>query len=48
MVYMEPDSIGIRPLIDSWLKVLPDQLKKRPKFMTTLKNLFNELVEPAL
>lgn len=48
MVYMEPDSIGIKPLIDSWLKVLPDQLKKRPKFMTALKNLFNELVEPAL
>ena len=48
MVYMEPDSIGIRPLIDSWLKVLPDQLKKRTKFMSTLKNLFSELVEPCL
>lgn len=41
MVYMEPDSIGIKPLIDSWIKVLPDQLKKRGKLMATLKNLFN-------
>ena len=48
MVYMEPDSIGIKPLIDSWLKVLPDQLKKRTKFMTALKNLFSELVEPLI
>lgn len=44
MVYMEPESIGIKPLIDSWTKVLPEQLKKRTKFMTTLKNLFHELV----
>lgn len=48
MVYMEPDSIGIKPLIDSWMKVLPDQMKKRTKFMTILKNLFHELVEPCL
>jgi dynein heavy chain, axonemal len=41
MVYMEPDSIGIRPLIDSWFKVLPEQLKKRTKFITILKNLFH-------
>jgi dynein heavy chain len=48
MVYMEPDSIGIKPLFESWIKVLPDQLKKRAKLITCLKNLFNELVEPSL
>lgn len=48
MVYMEPDSIGIKPLFESWIKVLPDQLKKRAKLITSLKNLFNQLVEPSL
>lgn len=48
MVYMEPNSIGIRPLIDSWLKVLPEQMRQRPKFMSSLKSLFAELVEPCI
>ena len=48
MVYMEPDSIGINPLIESWMKVLPDQMKARPKLISTLKNLFTELVDPCL
>lgn len=41
MVYMEPESIGIQPLIESWTKILPEQMKKRTKFMVSLKNLFN-------
>lgn len=48
MVYMEPNSIGIKPLIDSWLKVLPDQMKKRNKLIGKLKTLFDEFVEPCL
>jgi dynein heavy chain len=48
MVYMEPESIGIFPLIESWTKVLPEQMKKRTKLMTSLKTLFNEFVEPCL
>lgn len=48
MVYMEPNSIGIQPLIDSWLKVLPEQLKARPKFMTSLKGLFGDLIIPCV
>lgn len=48
MVYMEPESIGIKPLIDSWMKVLPEQLKSRTKLMTTLKSLFSELVDDSL
>lgn len=48
MVYMEPDSIGIKPLIDSWFKVLPEQMKGRPKLMNTLKTLFSDLIEPCL
>jgi dynein heavy chain, axonemal len=48
MVYMEPNSIGIQPLIDSWLKVLPEQLRARPKLMTTLKGLFGDLIIPCL
>jgi dynein heavy chain len=45
---MEPQSIGIKPLVESWMKVLPDQIKKRTKFITTLKNLFNEYIEPSI
>ena len=38
----------MRPLIDSWLKVLPDQIKKRNKFMTLVKNMFTDLVDDCL
>jgi dynein heavy chain len=48
MVYMEPASIGTKPLIDSWFKLLPEQIRKRTKFINILKNLFAELVEPCL
>lgn len=45
---MEPNSIGIQPLIDSWFLVLPEQIKARPKFMATLKGLFTDFVTPSL
>ena len=48
MVYMEPGSIGIKPLVDSWVKLLPEQIRKRPKFMTKLKNLFDGFLETAI
>lgn len=48
MVYMEPGSIGIKPLIDSWIKVLPEQMRKRSKFMSKLKSLFDGFMETAL
>ena len=48
MVYMEPTSIGIKPLIESWLKLLPDLIKKRNKFMTILRALLNDYIDPCL
>lgn len=48
MVYMEPQSIGTQPLIDSWVKVLPDQLKSRTKLVASIKSLFAELGGPSL
>jgi len=48
MVYMEPTSIGVQPLIDSWMKVLPEQMKARPKFMGSLKSLFKDFIEETI
>jgi hypothetical protein len=41
---MEPGSIGVKPLIDSWIKLLPEQMRKRQKFIGILQSLFNEFV----
>lgn len=48
MVYMEPGSIGTKPLVDSWIKLLPEQMKKKQKFMSKLKNLFDEFLDVCL
>ena len=45
MVYMEPTSIGVQPLIDSWMKVLPEQMKGRPKLVGSLRALFKNFIE---
>lgn len=48
MVYTEPQLIGVKPLVDSWLKLLPAQMRGRQKFMTTIKNLFTDFLEPCI
>ena len=48
MVYMEPGSIGVDPLITSWIKLLPEQMKKRQKFMGKLRGLFDDFVAKSL
>lgn len=48
MVYMEPNSIGIQPLVDSWMKVLPEQIKGRQKFIGSLKMLFKDYLEECI
>ena len=48
MVYTEPQLIGVKPLVDSWLKLLPAQMKGRQKLMTMIKNLFNDFLEPCV
>ena len=48
MVYMEPGSIGIDPLVTSWIKLLPEQMRKRQKFMGKLKGLFDDFLGKCL
>jgi dynein heavy chain len=45
MVYMEPISLGMQPLIDSWLKILlPNLVKKiKPKLENLFKTYINEI-----
>jgi len=48
MVYMEPVSLGIQPLVDSWLQQLPESMKKRKAtFIVTLRDLFSKYLESS-
>jgi hypothetical protein len=44
MVYMEPSQMGWRPLLESWLAVLPVHME--PDMRERLRTLFNWTVDP--
>lgn len=48
MVFMEPVSLGVQPLIDSWIKSIPPNITKRKKIEKILRANFELLLEPAL
>lgn len=48
MVYMEPISLGTKPLIVSWLKQLPENILKKTKIETILSDLFNKYLDEAI
>jgi len=45
MIYLEPSSLGWRPVLQSWINTLPDYLKENEK---TIKALFEWVCPPLL
>jgi dynein heavy chain len=48
MVYMEPISLGTRPLIVSWIKQLPENILTKTKIEITLNELFTKYLDDAI
>ena len=48
MVYMEPVSLGTKPIITSWMKQLPDNILKKTKIKIILYGLFSKYLEHAI
>ena len=46
MIYLEPTSLGWRPIMKSWLNALPEILKKDASEVLT--DVFEWLVDPCL
>lgn len=46
MIYMEPSSLGWRPLVKSWMSTLPQTLDEKLK--KVLNDLFERFVDPCL
>ena len=46
MIYMEPHQLGWRPLFESYLRTLPEQITEENQ--TLIKDLFGWLVQPCL
>ncbi|KAL4427402.1 hypothetical protein ABPG74_009674 [Tetrahymena malaccensis] len=48
MIYMEPDSLGVKPLIESWLSTIPQNVYKFGKISEKLKYMFDSYIEDVL
>ena len=46
MIYMEPSTLGWRPLVKSWLNILPPTLDD--KYKKVLNDMFERFVDPCL
>lgn len=46
MIYLEPSSLGWRPIFKSWLNVMPEVLAKEA--FDVVENMFEWLVDPCL
>ena len=46
MVYMEPQSLGWRPVVMSWMKKLPPGVNKQNKEL--LNDMFERFIDPCL
>eukprot|EP00746_Dinoflagellata_sp_MGD_P006891 gnl/MRDRNA2_/MRDRNA2_113587_c0_seq1.p1 gnl/MRDRNA2_/MRDRNA2_113587_c0~~gnl/MRDRNA2_/MRDRNA2_113587_c0_seq1.p1 ORF type:complete len:2479 (+),score=556.96 gnl/MRDRNA2_/MRDRNA2_113587_c0_seq1:117-7439(+) len=48
MIYMEPESLGNEPLIDSWIQQLPETFSFQPTYAPMLKDLLMNYTNPTL
>ena len=48
MVYMEPVSLGLQPLIDSWLDRIPENIHSIEGFIEKLRTLFSTYMDKIL
>lgn len=48
MVYMEPVSLGLEPLVTSWLNTLPEKVHAHPGFKERLAELFDVYAHPMI
>lgn len=49
MVYMEPQSMGLQPLVTSWIYQIPENCKTKSKtFTENLEKLFKIYLEPTI
>ena len=46
MIYMEPASLGWRPVLDSWLNILPDTITDNHK--NCLRQLFDRFADAGI
>jgi dynein heavy chain len=48
MIYMEPGSLGIEPLVDSWIERLPETFSFQPQYAELLKKMYLDFLKPTL
>ena len=47
MVYMEPESLTLWPLVQSWLNTLPERVRSSEYITTNLEELFRQHLDDA-
>lgn len=48
MIYLEPSTLGWKPLAKSWMQDLPAPISENPELMELLEGLFDWLVDPSV
>merc|ERR1719387_2108679 len=48
MIYLEPQSLGNRPLLNSWMNTLPETFGFEPEIKKTLERLWDGFVERGI